>query len=341
MKALIYKDYGGPEQMTLTEIPEPQAGQRDVKVRVHAAGLNPVDFKVRNGALRRALNYKMPLVAGFDVSGVVTEVGLRARHFEVGDHVYAYTGAGRPGTCMEYISLDRSDVAPMPKLLSFEQAAGVPLAALTAWQVLHDAIKGKAGEEILIHAGAGGVGTFAIQFARHLGARVTTTASAGKHTLLKELGADECIDYVETDFTSLGRKFHAVFDTVGGKTLIDSFKVIKPGGKVVSIVSLPDDAAAKKMNLGLATRLFIRYSLRPVNAAARTAKAEYRWFAVAPSEAQLRRIGDLIDKGHVKVVMDSIHPLDQVHEAFAKLESGHATGKIVLRVREADAPATH
>ncbi len=339
MKALIYKDYGGPEVMALTDLPEPQPGQRDVKVRVHAAGLNPVDFKIRNGALRRAVNYKMPLIAGFDVSGEVTEVGLRARHFDVGDRVFAYVGAARPGTCMEYITLDRSDVAPIPKSLSFEQAAGVPLAALTAWQTLHDAIKLKAGEEILIHAGAGGVGSFAIQFARLLGARVTTTASAGKHALLKDLGAAECIDYTKADFTALGRKFHAVFDTVGGKTLIHSFKVVKPGGKVVSIVSLPDAAAAKRMKLGLVARLFIRYALRPVHAAARAAKAEYRWLAVTPSEAQLRRIGEWIDKGQVRVVMDSVYPLEQFGEAFKKLESGHATGKIVLRLRETQAPA--
>jgi NADPH:quinone reductase-like Zn-dependent oxidoreductase len=339
MKALVYKDYGGPEVMALTEIPDPQTTQRDVKVRVYAAGLNPVDFKIRNGQFRRAFKFNMPLVAGFDVSGVVTEVGLRARHFEEGDRVFAFVNMGRPGTCMDTVCIDRSDVAPMPKSLSFDQAAGVPLAALTAWQALVDAMKLQSGQEILIHAGAGGVGTFAIQFARHMGARVTATASAGKHALLKELGAAECIDYTKTNFTTLGPKFHAVFDTVGEKTLIDSFKVVKPGGKVVSIVSLPDDAAAKRLNMGLVARLFIRHKLRPVVAAARAAKAEYRWFSAAPSEAQLRRIAELIDQGHVKVIMDSVHPLDNFREAFAKLESGHATGKIVLRIRAEEAPA--
>jgi len=334
VKALVYKDYGGPEMMAFTDLGEPQTGQREVKVRVHAAALNPVDFKVRNGALRRAINYKMPLIAGFDVSGEVIEVGLRARHFEVGDRVHAYTGAARPGTCMETICLDRSDVAPMPKSLSYEQAAAVPLAALTAWQVLNDVMKLKAGEEILIHAGAGGVGTFAIQFAKLMGARVTTTASEAKHALLKELGAADCVDYGKIDFTTLGRKFHAVFDTIGGKTLIDSFKVVKPGGKVVSIVSLPDDAAAKRLNIGFVPRLFIRWALRPVHAAARAAKAEYRWLAVSPSEAQLRRIDEFIENGQVKVIVDSVYPFDQFREAFAKLESGHATGKIVLRIRD-------
>jgi len=339
MKALIYKDYGGPEVMELTDIPDPQTGQRDVKVRVHAAGLNPVDHKIRTGMLRRALKFNMPIVAGFDVSGVVTEVGLRARHFEEGDRVFAYVNMGRPGTCMETICIDRSDVAPMPKSLSFDQAAGVPLAALTAWQTLVDVIKPQSGHEILIHAGAGGVGTFAIQFARHMGARVTTTASAGKHALLKELGAAECIDYTNTDFTTLGPKFHAVFDTVGGKTLVDSFKVVKPGGKVVSVVSLPDDATAKRMNLGFVARFVIRQKLKPVLAAARAAKAEYRWISVAPSEAQLRRIGELIDQGHVKVVIDSVHPFENFRDAFTKLESGHATGKIVLHIRDEEAPA--
>ncbi len=338
MKALVYKDYGGPEVMSLTDIPEPPTGQREVKVRVHAAGLNPLDFKVRNGLLRRVLKYKMPLVAGFDLSGEVIEVGLRARHFDIGDRVFAYAGPSRPGTCKEIVCIDRADVAPMPKSLGFDQAAGVPLAALTAWQALHDTIKLKSGQEILIHAGAGGVGTFAIQFARHLGARVTTTASVAKHALLKDLGAAECIDYKTRDFATLGKKFDAVFDTLGGKALIDSFNVVKPGGKVLSIVSLPDDATAKRMNLGLVARLFIRYTLRPVKAAAKAAQAEYRWLSVAPSEAHLRQIGDLIDQGHVKVILDSVYPLDEFSKAYAKLESGHATGKIVLRLREDAAP---
>ncbi len=334
MKALIYKDYGGPEVMGLTDIPEPQTGQRDIKVKVHAAGLNPVDYKIRKGQFRQVFKFQMPIVAGFDVSGVVTEVGLRARHFEEGDRVFAYVNMGRPGTAMETICIDRSDVAPMPKSLSFDQAAGVPLAALTAWQALVDIIKPQPGHEILVHGGAGGVGTFAIQFARHMGARVTTTASAAKHHLLKELGAGECVDYTKSDFTQLGKKFHAVLDTIGGKTLIDSFKVVKPGGKVASIVSLPDDATAKRMNMGLIARFVIKRKLKPVIAAAKAAKAEYRWMSAQPSEAQLRRIGELIDQGHVKVVMDSIHPLDDFKAAFTKLESGHATGKIVLHIRD-------
>lgn len=339
MKALVYKSYGGPEVMALSDIPEPQTGQRDVKVQVYAAGLNPVDYKIRNGMLRRALKYNLPIVAGFDVSGVVTEVGLRARHFEEGDRVFAFVNMGRPGTCMETICIDRSDVAPMPKSLSFDQAAGVPLAALTAWQALHDAIKIRPNEEILIHAGAGGVGSFAVQIARGMGARVTTTVSAGKQALARELGAEECIDYTKADFTALGPKFHAVFDTVGGKTLIDSFKVVKPGGKVVSIVALPDEESAKHLKLGLIPRLFIRFSLRDVMAAAKAAKAEYKWFSVAPSEAQLRRIGELIDQGKVKVILDSVYPLENFREAFGALESGHATGKIVLHIRDEEAPA--
>jgi alcohol dehydrogenase len=334
MKALLFTLYGGPEVMQLGEVPEPQAGHRQVKVRVHAAGLNPVDYKVRQGLLKRVLKYKLPIVAGFDVSGVVVQVGPRTPHFDEGDRVYAYLNPANVGACTEFVCIDRADVAPMPKRLSFEQAAGVPLAALTAWQTLNDALKVQPGQEILIHAGAGGVGAFAIQFARHLGARVTTTASGAKHALLKDLGAAECVDYTKTDFASLGKKFDAVFDTVGGKTLLDSFKVVKPGGKVASIVSLPDDAAAKRMGLGLIPRLVVRFMTRHIAAAARAAGAEYRWVSVAPSEAQLRRIAELIDQGHVIVVIDSIFPLEQFREAFAKLESGHATGKIVLRIRD-------
>lgn len=334
MKAVVYRRYGGPEVMELADMPEPGLGVRDVRVAVRAAGLNPVDWKVRSGHLKRAMRLRFPVIAGFDVSGVVTEVGMRARHFKVGDRVYAYVQRGRMGTLAEQVTVERTDVAPMPKSLSFEEAAAVPLAALTAWQCLVDAMKVEPEQRILIHAGAGGVGTFAIQFAKYLGADVATTASEPKHALLRELGADECIDYHAEDFEARGRQYDAVFDTIGGSTLYTSFKVVKPGGTVVSIVSLPDETTARRMGMNSIVRWMLRYLNRKVNAAAGAADARFRAMFVQPSEAQLRRIAALMDEGWVKPVIDSVYPLEAFKDAFAKLETGHATGKIVVRVSE-------
>lgn len=334
MKAVVMKSYGGPEVMELVDLPAPGLWVRDVRIKVYAASINPIDFKIRSGQFKRALKYTLPVPMGFDVAGEVIETGMRATHFDIGDRVFAYVQPGRIGTLAEEITVERTDVAPMPKSLTYEQAAAVPLTALTAWQALVDYIHLAAGQSILIHAGAGGVGTFAIQFAKHLGAHVTATASAPKHALLKELGADECIDYKSQDFTQGGPRFDAVFDTIGGENLMKSFKVVKPGGTVVSIVALPDEPTAKRLGLNWPIRMALRFLSRRITAAAREAKANYRFLSAQPAEAQLRRIAGLIDAGHVRPVIDSVFPLEQFREAFAKLESGHATGKIVIRVRD-------
>ncbi len=338
MKAVVMKAYGGPEVMELSDVPAPPLYPRDVRIKIFAASINPIDFKIRSGQFKQVLKYTLPMPMGFDVAGEVIETGMRATHFDVGDRVYACVQSGRIGTLAEEITVERTDVAPMPKSLSYEQAAAVPLVALTAWQVLVDQMRLKAGQTILIHAGAGGVGTFAIQFAKHLGARVTATASAAKHALLKELGADECVDYRSQDFTAGGARFDAVFDTVGGDNLMKSFKVVKPGGTVVCIVALPDEPTAKRLGLNAFVRLALRFMNRKITAAAKAAQANYRFHSATPAEAQLRRIADLIDAGHVRPVIDSVFPLEQFREAFAKLESGHASGKIVVRVREEAAP---
>ncbi len=339
MKAVVYKEYGGPEVMELADVPEPGMTVRDVRVEVRAASINPIDYKIRSGQFKRVLRYKLPVVAGFDVSGVVTEVGMRARHFKVGDPVYAYVQHGRMGTLAEQVTIERTDVAPMPKSLSFEQAAAVPLTGLTAWQCAVDAMNLQPGQKVLIHGGAGGVGTFAIQFGKYLGAEVAATASAPKHALLKELGADTCIDYRNEDFAERGRSFDAVLDTVGGSTLYKSFEVVKPGGVVVSIVSLPDEPTARRMGLNPVIRLILRFLNRKIYRAAREAEAGYRFVSVQPSEAQLRRIAGLIDEGHVRPVIDSVYELEDFGKAFAALEDGHATGKIVLRISEEPAQA--
>jgi len=334
VKALIYRRYGGPEVMELADVDEPGLGARDVRIRVRSASINPIDYKLRSGALKRVVKYDMPVRMGFDVSGVVTEAGMRAPHFKVGSRVHAYVQTARPGTLAETICAERTDVAPLPDGLSFDEGAAVPLAGLTAWQVLVDVLKVKEGQHILIHAGAGGVGTFAIQFAKHLGLTVATTASAPKHELLTDLGADACIDYRNEDFTADGPRYDLVFDAVGGGTLLKSFQAVKPGGVVASIVSLPDNRAAREMGLNVLARLALRWMNRKVYKAARQANATFRFHAVHPSEAQLRRIDALLAQGVVRVVIDRVYSLDEYAKAFAYLEAGHATGKIVVRVSE-------
>lgn len=305
---------------------------RDVKVKVYVASLNPVDWKIREGHLKRAIQLKFPWIMGQDMAGVVTEVGMRARNLKVGDRVYARVNHLKMGTLTETVSVEKTDVAAMPESLSFEEAASIPLVGLTAWQVIVEIMKIEKGQSIFIHSGAGGVGSFAIQLAKHLGATVTTTASAGNHALLKDLGADEVIDYAQADYTEKGAVYDAVFAIRGDEDLEKSFKLVKPGGIVVGITGLPDDLYAQKSGLGFFVRMFLRYANRKITALAAGAQATYRFHALEPSEAQLRRIAELIDSGEIKPLIDTIYPFEDYAKAFEQLEKGHAKGKIVIRV---------
>lgn len=332
MKAVVTKAYGGPEQMALVDVPAPEMLNRDVRVKVHAASINPVDWKFREGHLKRAYKVTFPWILGQDVAGVVTEVGMRARNLKVGDRVYARVNHIKMGTLCEEVCVEKTDVAKMPESASFEEAASIPLVGLTAWQVIVEIMKVKQGDSIFIHSGSGGVGTFAIQLAKHLGANVTSSSSAANHDLLRELGADECIDYHEQDYTELGPRFDHVFAIRGGEDLIKSFELVKPGGTVVGITGLPDDTFAKNAGMGFIARMYLKRANKDVTQAASQAHAEYRFHALSCSEAQLRRIAALIDEGAIKPVIDSVYTLDDYAAAFAKLESGHAHGKIVVRV---------
>jgi len=331
MKSIVFNEYGGPEVMSIQETAEPETHNRHVKIKVMAAGINPVDWKTRAGFLKRVLKLDFPVKMGMDCAGEVVEVGMRARNTKVGDRVYAYTGANNMGTLSEFITVEKTDIAPMPESLGFEEAASLPLVGLTAWQVLVDIMKLKEGQKIFIHCGSGGVGTVAIQLAKHIGAEITTTASAKNHAKLLELGATRCIDYTTEDYTSLGSEFDAVFAITGDDDLLNSFKLVKPGGIVVAITTLPDEETAKQLGLGFLARLFLRKQNKPILEAAKKAEAEYRFWAVQPSEAQLRRIAELVDRGALKPTIDSIHDFEQFKEAFLHLEQGHARGKVVIR----------
>jgi alcohol dehydrogenase len=229
MKAFILERYGSGA-LRSADVPRPQPRDTDLLVQIHAASINPVDFKIRDGKLKPVLRYRLPIILGSDLSGVVVEVGAGVRGFKPGDEVYARADKDRIGTFAEYIAIREESVAPKPRSLGMEEAASIPLVALTAWQSFVDRAALQPGQKVLIHAGSGGVGTIAIQLARHLGAFVATTTSTSNVEWVKTLGADLVIDYKTQDFAALLKDYDLVLDTVGGKTLEDSLRVLKPGG---------------------------------------------------------------------------------------------------------------
>ncbi len=308
MKAVRIHEYGGPEVLRLEDAPIPVPAAGEVLIRVHAAGINPVDWKIREGRLRGRVEHRLPLILGWDVAGVIEALGPDVTQFKIGDAVYARPDIARNGGYAEYIAVRASEVAMKPKSLDFIHAAAVPLAALTAWQALFDAAKLAAGQTILVHAGAGGVGSYAVQFAHWKGARVIATASARNADLVRSLGADEVIDYTQTRFEDLLRDLDVVFDTVGEEVQQRSWKVLKKGGILVSILALtvPNDAAARDLRSA--------------------------YVFVQPNAAQLGQIAELIDGGHVKPVVETVLPLSDVRQAHILSQSRHARGKIVLRV---------
>lgn len=333
MHALLLNRYGGPEAAALGTVPRPVPGAGELLVRVHAAGLNPVDFKTREGKLKVIQRYSLPAVMGNELAGVVQTVGPGATRFSPGDRVFARVPKGSMGAFADYAVVPESVTTPMPASIDFETAAGVPLAGLTALQALRDELHLKPGSRVFIPGGAGGVGTFAIQIAKWLGAEVTTTASPRGRDLVERLGADVVIDYTVQDFTDHVRDMDGVFDLLGGETLSKSFSVVKPGATVVSVAALPEPQTALK-DLGRGPLLaalfwFASYGLR---AQARKHGARYRFLFMHPSGAELAELAQLIEQGVLNPVIDRIFPFEQIGDAFAYLESGRAKGKIVVRM---------
>lgn len=311
MKAVRIHAYGGPEMLHYEEnAPHPTLKADDLLIRVRAAAVNPVDWKIREGGLQGVLHHTLPLTLGWDVSGEVVAVGSDARGFNLGDEVYARPDIERDGTYAEYIAVKAREVAIKPATLDHLHAAAVPLTALTAWQVLVDAAQLQAGQTVLIHAAAGGVGSLAVQLAKARGARVIATASAVNIGLITRLGADQFIDYTQTRFETVVKDVDVVFDTMGGDTQERSWRVLKPGGILVSIVSPPSEIIAAEQGVRSA------------------------FVFVQPSGEQLTAIAELIDAGRMKPLIHTILPLHEFRQAHAISQGGHARGKIVLRVAE-------
>lgn len=331
MRAYVLERYGGPERARLTDVAEPVPGPRDILVDVRAAGLNPVDFKFRDGKLRAISRPRLPIVLGNELAGQVIAAGSAVNRFRPGDRIFARVAKDRAGAFAERACVDEDVAAAMSRDLDFATAAAVPLAGLTALQALRDELGIKPGQKLFISGGAGGVGTFAIQLAKWMGAHVTTTASKRGEALVRSLGCDEVVDYTSQTLSGIGRKFDAGFDLIGGKTLAQMFDIMKPGSRIVSVAALPEPQTAIKDLDGRWTLAalfwFASYAIR---SRARRARVSYRYLFMHPSSSDLVLLADLIAQGKFKPVIDRTFPFAEIPEALAYIESGRAKGKVVV-----------
>lgn len=333
MKAFVVDKYNKKGVLRLAEMPEPTLGDNDVLVEIHAAGVNLVDSKVRTGEFKLILPYRRPFILGHDVAGTVVRVGPKVRKFKPGDDVYARPRDGRIGTFAEFIAMDEADVALKPENLSMEEAASIPLVGLTAWQALIERAGLKKGQKVFIQAGSGGVGTFAIQLAKHLGATVATTAGAASADLVRGLGADVLVDYRKDDFEKVLSGYDVALNSQDAKTLEKSLNVLKPGGKLISISGPPDPEFARKQGLNVALRLVLRFLSRAIRAKAKRRGVTFSFLFMSAQGDQLSKITSLIESGAIRPVVDRVFPFEATNEALAYVETGRAKGKVVVKVR--------
>jgi len=333
MKAFIVDRYGKKHPMRLGEMPEPGLRDDDVLIEIHAAGLNVLDSKIKSGAFKLILPYGMPLVLGHDVAGVVTRVGSRVRQFKVGDEVYSRVPDRRIGTFAQFIAVNENDVAPKPRNITMEEAASIPLVGLTVWQALVETADLKKAQKVFIQAGSGGVGTFAIQLARHLGATVATTTSSANSDLVKRLGADVVIDYRKDDFEKVLQNYDVVLHSQDAAALQKSLRVLKPGGTLVSISGPPDPAFARGIGAPWFVRLIVRLLSAGVRKRAGRRDLKYAFLFMRASGHQLREITRLIEAGAIRPVIDRVFPFESTNEALTYIEAGRAKGKVVVKIK--------
>lgn len=328
MKAFVVTSYGA-DGLRPADSPIPTPGSDDVLVEVRAAGINPLDAMIRNGEFRQLLRYRRPFALGHDVSGVVTKVGAGVRGFQVGDAIYARPRDLRIGTFAEFIAVDAADVALKPASLSFEQAAAVPLVALAAWQALVDVAQVRPGQKVLVHAGAGGLGSTVVQVARHLGAHVAATAHTRNVDRVRGLGADEVIDHTTTDFAEVLAGYDVVLDALGGTNLEKSLTVLRRGGLAISVVGPPDPAFATQLGRPL-LKPALGLMSHKVRIRARRLGVRYAFFFMKADGARLAQLAALYDDGTLRPVLDRTFPFDDTAGALAYVEQGRANGKVVV-----------
>ncbi|MFC4104259.1 NADP-dependent oxidoreductase [Paenibacillus xanthanilyticus] len=336
MKAITIEKYGKQVPLVMSEQPLPTVGEHDVLVEIHAASLNPIDFKIKEGKMKFLLNYKFPLILGNDFAGVVVKVGDQVNTFKPGDEVYGRPRKDRIGTLAEFIAVHEDDIWLKPQNLTFEEAASIPLIGLTTYQAFVDLLDLRKGQKILIHAGSGGVGTFAIQLAKLMGAFVATTASDKGYALVQSLGADQIINYKEEHFEDMLTGFDAVFDTLGGAALDKSFRILKPGGQIVSISGIPNARFGKEAKLGWMKTFILSMASRKITAQEKKSRTRYHFLFMKPSGEQLKILKGFMEEGLIKPVVDKVYPLNETEQAFQYLESGRAKGKVVIQIKTKD-----
>lgn len=330
MKAFAINRYKGA--LTRRDLPDPMPGPNDVVVAIAATSVNPIDLKLRDGAFKAILPKKMPLILGGDLAGVVLAVGANVRRFKVGDEVYAHPDNDRIGTFAERIAIGEADLALKPVSLDMAHAASLPLVALTAWQVLVERAQVKPGHKVLIHAGSGGVGTIAIQLAKHLGASVATTTSTGNVDLVRNLGADVIVDYRKDDFTKVLSGYDVVLNSLGPDVLEKSLSVLKPGGKLISISGPPDPAFGRQIGAGWVVRQLLGLLSSKIRNNAKKRGVDYSFLFMRADGAQLAEIAKLVDAGTIRPVIDSVFGFAETPAAMARVASGRARGKVVIQV---------
>lgn len=333
MKAFIINKYNKKGSLQYADMPIPKLKDNDILVEVHAAGINLLDSKIKSGEFKLILPYKLPLILGHDAAGVVVQAGKNVKKFKIGDQVYARPADHRIGTFAEFIAIDEKDAALKPKNISMEEAASIPLAALTAWQVLIERAQIKAGQKVFIQAGSGGVGTLAIQLAKHLGAVAASTTSAKNFDLLKDLGTDIIIDYQNSNFENILSDYDVVLNSQDQKTLEKSLKILKPGGKLISISGPPTPDFAKEIGTPWFIKIILSLVSLGIRKKARNKNVEYSFLFMKADGQQLSKITALIEADIIKPVIDKIFPFDKTNEALSYVESGRAKGKVVVKIK--------
>jgi NADPH:quinone reductase-like Zn-dependent oxidoreductase len=332
VKAFVLERHGKQRALRSAEMPIPELRDDEVLVEVHAAGVNQLDARIRDGEFKLILPYRLPVILGHDVAGVVAKVGPRVRQFKPGDEVYARADDFRIGTFAQFVPVKEASLALKPKSLTMEEAASIPLVGLTAWQALVERAKLRKGQKVFIQAGSGGVGTFAIQLARHLGATVATTTSAGNVALVKGLGADVVVDYKTQDFEDVLRDYDVVLHSQDGKTLEKSLRVLRDGGKLISISGPPDPEFGKDIAAPGFVRLVMRLLSSGVRRKAQGRGIGYSFLFMKAQGSQLVEITRLIDAGAIRPVVDRVFPFDATNDALTYVEAGRARGKVVIKL---------
>ncbi|MCX4562410.1 NADP-dependent oxidoreductase [Streptomyces phaeochromogenes] len=333
MRAFTVERYGSKDGVRGGDVPEPDVGADDVLVRIVAASVNPLDRMIRDGEMKTILPYKVPFVLGNDLAGVVVEVGAAVTRFAVGDEVFARPDKNRIGTFAERIAVHQDDVAVKPTTLTMEEAASLPLVALTSWQALVERAHVQPGQKVLVHAGSGGLGTIAVQLAKQLGAYVATTTSTANVDLVKRLGADVVVDYRKQAFETVLRDYDVVLDSLGGETLKKSLDVLRPGGKVISVAGPPDAAFGRELGANPVVRLVMSALSLRTRRAARRRGVTYSFLFMRASGDQLRELTPLIEAGRIRPVVDTVFPFESAREALEYVEAGRAkAGKVVVRM---------